>query len=298
MKILNFGSLNLDFVYQLDHFVRGGETLSSSKLEKFCGGKGLNQSVALARAGARVYHAGCVGSDGADLVRLLSESGADCTLIRTVDEVSGHAIIQIDKKGENCILLYQGANGRITSEQIDEVLSHFEKNDLLLLQNEINLLEEIINKADEKGMRIAFNPSPISGNIPALPLNKISYFILNEIEGKELTDREEPCEMIEELRKRYPKSTVVLTLGGSGSMYSDGSISCTHGVYEVEAVDTTAAGDTFTGFFLYAVTSGMSPEQSLSIASKASALAVSKMGAAPSIPSVQEVLKAELTLRK
>jgi ribokinase len=298
MKILNFGSLNIDFVYQIDHFVRGGETLSSSKLEKFCGGKGLNQSVALTRAGAEVYHAGCVGTDGTDLVKLLSKSGADCTLIRTVGEVSGHAIIQVDKKGENCILLYQGANGRITSKQIDEALEHFNQGDLILLQNEINLLEEIMNKAAAKGMKIALNPSPVADNLNKLPLDKVTYFILNEIEGKELTGREEPEEIIKELRRKYPGSTVVLTLGSEGAIYDDGEVLCVHGVFEVKAVDTTAAGDTFTGYFLNAITSGISPEQSLRIASKASAIAVSRMGAAPSIPTMREVMETELQLRK
>lgn len=298
MKILNFGSLNIDFVYQVDHFVRGGETLSSSKLEKFCGGKGLNQTVALARAGAEVYHAGCVGADGTNLVKMLSESGADCTLIRTVGEVSGHAIIQIDKKGENCILLYQGANGTITSEQIDEVLENFNQGDLILLQNEINLLEEIMDKAAAKGMKIALNPSPIADNLKHLPLDKVTYFILNEIEGKELTGREEPDDILNELRRRYPGSTVVLTLGSKGSIYDDGEVLCVHGVFEVNAVDTTAAGDTFTGYFLNAITSGIAPEQSLHVASKASAIAVSRMGAAPSIPTRKEVMETELQLRK
>lgn len=298
MKILNFGSLNIDFVYQMDHFVRGGETLSSSRLEKFCGGKGLNQSVALARAGADIYHAGCIGPDGTDLLKLLSESGADCSLIRTVEEVSGHAMIQIDKKGENCILLYQGANGQITTEHIDEVLGHFEKGDLLLIQNEINNLDEIMNKAAAKGMKIALNPSPIADNLGKLPLNKVSYFILNEIEGKELTDREAPDDIIRELLERYPGSSVVLTLGSKGAIYADGKVLCSHGIYDVKVVDTTAAGDTFTGYFLNAITTGISPEQSLQIASKASALAVSRKGAAPSIPTRKEVMEADLQIRE
>jgi ribokinase len=284
MKILNFGSLNIDFVYQVDHMVRGGETISTRKMEKFCGGKGLNQSVALARAGAEVYHAGCIGKDGAELIKLMESSGVDCSFIHVMDEVSGHAIIQVDKEGENSILIYPGANGQITSEQIDSVL--------------INLLDEIIRKASERGMKIALNPSPIADNITSLPLDKITYFLLNEIEGKELTDKEDPDDIIQVLRKRYPHSIVVLTLGSKGSIYDDGDILCTHSIYKVDAVDTTAAGDTFTGYFLNAITSGVGPIRSLQTASKASALAVSRMGAAPSIPTMQEVNEANLELKK
>lgn len=298
MKILNFGSLNIDSVYAVDHMVRGGETISSLKMEKFCGGKGLNQSVALARAGAKVYHAGCVGKDGAELVNLMESSGVDCSFINVIDEVSGHAIIQVDKKGENSILLYPGANGQITSQQIDSVLSNFEEGDLLLLQNEINLLDEIMIKAAERGLRIALNPSPIAENIGKLPLDKVTYFILNEIEGNDLTDKEDPDEIIHVLRDRYPSSTVVLTLGSKGSMYDDGDTCCTHGIYKVDAVDTTAAGDTFTGYFLNAITSGVEPVKSLQIASKASAIAVSKMGAAPSIPTMDEVKASNLEVKK
>lgn len=297
MKVLNFGSLNLDFVYDVDHIVRGGETQSSFKLEKFCGGKGLNQSIALAKAGAETYHAGCVGADGRQLIERLKSVGVNCSLVKMMGDVSGHAIIQVDKYGENSIILYSGANGQITSEHIDEVMDCFHQGDLLLIQNEINSLDEILRKASDKGMKIALNPSPYAENIEALPLDKITYFILNEIEGNELTGKEEPEEMIKAIRERFPKSTVVLTLGSKGSIYDDGVEHCIQGVYDVKAVDTTAAGDTFTGFFLHAINSGSSPQDSLMIASKASALAVTKMGASPSIPTMQEVKETKLTLK-
>jgi ribokinase len=154
-----------------------------------------------------------------------------------------------------------------------------------------------MNKAAAKGMKIALNPSPLADNLVELPLNRVSYFILNEIEGKELTDKEGPEEIIKELRRMYPDSTVMLTLGSRGAIYDDGVISCAHDVFDVKAVDTTAAGDTFTGYFLNAITTGMSPEQSLRIASKASAIAVSRMGAAPSIPTRIEVMETELQIK-
>lgn len=122
MKILNFGSLNRDLVYTVDHAVRPGETISSGSMEPFCGGKGLNQSLALARAGAEVYHAGCIGSDGSDLLRLLQDSGVDTRYIRRVDGPSGHAIIQVDGRGQNSILLFGGANRRIPPEAVEDAL--------------------------------------------------------------------------------------------------------------------------------------------------------------------------------
>lgn len=292
MKILNFGSLNIDLVYQVDHHVKSGETLSPITMERFCGGKGLNQSIALKRAGANVYHAGCIGSDGECLVSLLNENGVDTSLIRTVGETSGNAVIQVDKNGENCILLYGGTNQKVTTEHIDEALLRFEAGDLLLLQNEINNLEELITKAYDKGMIIALNPSPINDIIFKLPLEKVTYFILNEIEGNEITGKSSAEEIIKELNNRYENSKIVLTLGKKGSIYSDRNVYITQKIYNATVVDTTAAGDTFTGYFLQSIMDGALPKEALDIAARASALAVSKMGAAPSIPLMQEVLNA------
>ena len=181
MKILNFGSLNIDYVYSLDHIVMAGETISSKGLNIFPGGKGLNQSVALARAGAQVYHAGCVGKDGQLLIDTLSGDGVDMTYLKVVDEKSGHAIIQVSGDGENSIVLYAGANNMISCEQVDDVLSGFSAGDILVLQNEINNLEYIIDKAYEIGMQIIFNCAPIKENVVALDFSKISCVILNEV---------------------------------------------------------------------------------------------------------------------
>lgn len=125
MKVLNFGSLNLDLVYAMDHIVRGGETFSADRLDKFPGGKGLNQSVALAKAGAEVYHAGNIGADGGLLMDTLKNAGVHTEHVRVLEGSSGHAVIQVDRRGENAILLFTGANGCVTPEQIDNVLDHF-----------------------------------------------------------------------------------------------------------------------------------------------------------------------------
>lgn len=296
MKILNFGSLNIDFVYSVEHLVCRGETLSSTKLEKFCGGKGLNQSVALARAGAEVFHAGCVGSDGGMLLNILQENKVNTDFVRMVNSASGHAIIQVDKKGQNCILLYGGANHAVATEQADRVLSQFGPQDVLLLQNEISNLKYIMNKAYSRGIKIALNPSPVDDQLTDLPLEKISWLILNEVEGNQLTGCTEAEEIIVAIQKKYSCATVVLTLGKYGVICADGKKIVRHGIYDVPVVDTTAAGDTFTGYFLACVTNGESIEESLRKASVASSIAISREGAAQSIPTIEEVRTSTLKL--
>lgn len=292
MKILNFGSLNIDYVYSVEHFVRAGETISSTRMEQFCGGKGLNQSVAFARAGAEVYHAGCIGAEGHLLIDMLDQSGVNTTFVKMVSTVPcGHAIIQISPTGENCILLYGGANQSITEDMIDEVLAHFSEGDLLMLQNETNALERIIQKAHQKGMLIALNPSPFNEKITALDFSLIDWIILNETEGQEITGESEPQKILSTLLNRYPHIKIVLTLGSKGSVYADVNNQATHGIFKTKAVDTTAAGDTFTGYFFASVMRGIHPEQALAIASAASAITVSRKGAAPSIPTMEEVQK-------
>ena len=297
MKMLNFGSLNIDFVYSVEHFVKAGETLSSTKLDKFCGGKGLNQSVALARAGAKTFHAGCVGTDGGMLLDILQKNEVNTDFVQTKNSASGHAIIQVDKKGQNCILLYNGANHAISTEQVDQVLAQFTSDDVLLLQNEINNLEYIINKAYSRGMKIALNPSPVNEQLTILPLDKINWLILNEVEGNQLTSRTEPEDILAVIQQKYACSTIVLTLGKDGVICSDGPKIVRHGIYHVPVIDTTAAGDTFTGYFLACITNGESVEESLRIASVASSIAISREGAAQSIPTMEEVKRAALTLQ-
>ena len=159
MKVLNIGSMNLDMVYSVDHIVQPGETEATGGMNIFLGGKGMNQSVALAKAGARVYQGGMIGEDGQPFLDACGEYGVNADFIRTVPGKSGHAIIQIDKNAQNCILLYGGANQMLTEEYVDEVLSHFGAEDMLLLQNEVNQLPYIVDRAYEKGMQIALNPS-------------------------------------------------------------------------------------------------------------------------------------------
>lgn len=297
MKFLNFGSCNLDYVYSMDHIVRVGETQSSEKLSIFPGGKGLNQSIALARAGIPVYHAGCVGEDGELLLDTLSESGVDLSYIRRVEEKNGHAIIQVSREGENSIFLYAGSNAMISEEYVDSVLADFGKGDYLLLQNEINNLNYIIDKAYEREMFIVLNPSPINEIIHGIDFSKLSCIILNEGEMADITDCTDIDESLEILTKKYPKLHIMLTLGKNGCIYRYESEKCFHPIFETVAVDTTAAGDTFTGYFVCELARGSDIRKILRVASCASAITVSRHGAAPSIPTREEVDEALETMK-
>ena len=295
-KILNFGSINRDHVYAVPRFVAAGETLASNSLRYFPGGKGLNQSVALSRAGARVFHSGKIGKDGEPLAAWLRECGVDTSYIRNDGSVTGHTVIQVAPGGQNCILLYHGANFELERSHIDEVFSGFEKGDTLVLQNEVNDISYMMEKAAGKNMRIAFNPSPFDSSVLDYPLNLVSWFILNEIEGSEITGKKKPEEILESASALFPKAAIVLTLGKDGVLYRDREKELSHGIYDVKVVDTTAAGDTFAGFFIAGIQSGKDPFGALALASKASALTVTRPGASSSIPTLDEVEKAELEL--
>ena len=297
MKVLNFGSLNIDYVYSLDHFVQKGETISSDALHIFPGGKGLNQSVALGRAGVSVSHAGAVGKDGDFLLELLKESCVDTKYIQVLEGVqTGTAIIQNDKSGDNCIILYSGANHQITKEQIANTISDFEKGDFLVLQNEINGMESIMRVAEEKGLKIVLNPSPMNEKILELPLQYVDYFVLNEVEAAQILGLDNISEkdgekFVRELHDAYPRAKIVLTLGAEGSIYFDGEKLYRQRAYKTEVVDTTAAGDTFSGFFIAGILRGDTLEQAMDTAARAAGIAISRPGAAPSIHKIEEVLE-------
>lgn len=291
MKILNFGSCNIDYVYSLNHIVAPGETETTHKLQVFPGGKGLNQSVALAKAGARVYHAGCVGADGDMLLKVLSENGVDVSYIKNVDAKNGHAIIQVSNDGSNSIFLYPGSNEMISADFVDEVLENFTDGDIILLQNEINDVDYIIKKAYQKKMCIVFNPSPFNEKIKDIDLDMISYILVNEVEARDISGCEEPRESLVYFKQKHPELKVILTLGESGSIYMDKENELYQPAYCVDVVDTTAAGDTFTGYFVSEISRGESFRDALMLAAAASAIAVSKNGASPSIPRRDEVIE-------
>lgn len=292
MKVLNFGSLNIDYVYDVDNFVKKGETISSKTLNVFCGGKGLNQSVALARAGAEVYHAGMIGEDGKFLLDLLKEAGVNIDDVVIRDDIrTGNAIIQRDKSGDNCIILFSGANRSITKDYVDRVLSGFEKGDYIVLQNEISELPYIVENAHKIGMKIVLNPSPMDEKIEELNLNYVDYFLLNETEALKLSGMDEfdSKKCMKKLISRFENAGILITLGDKGSIYSDGKINVEQSVVKTEVVDTTAAGDTFTGYFVSGILAGKEMKTVIKEATVASSITVSRIGAAPSIPDMKEV---------
>jgi ribokinase len=294
MKIFNFGSINIDHVYDVPHFVRAGETLDSSSYKKSAGGKGMNQSIALKRAGAEeVFHAGKIGANGQWLRSILQDEGVDISNIIEDDTIpTGHAIIQVSNEGENCILLFGGANQEITSPEIDKVLVQAEKGDIILLQNEINSVAEIINKSYAQDLIIAFNPAPFDSEINNLPLDKIHFIILNETEGAGLADHNNYQNIIDKLSQKMPHCTIILTLGAQGLIYWHKNVQTFIPAERVEkVVDTTAAGDTFIGYFLAEVSRVKEMERALRIANCAAAICVSRPGTAESIPTRSEVLR-------
>lgn len=292
MKVLNIGSMNLDHVYNVDHIVQPGETQATTGMNIFLGGKGMNQSIALAKAGADVYHGGLIGKDGQAFIEACREYGVNSDYIQKVEGKTGHAIIQIDKNAQNCILLYGGTNEKLTEEYVDEVISHFEKDDILLLQNEVNKIPYIVDKAYEKGMQIALNPSPFNEKLDAVDMSKISYFLMNEVEGGQITGLTEPDDIIAKVVELYPNAKIVLTLGSDGAIYADKEVRYHQPIFKVDAVDTTAAGDTFTGYFLAGIIDGMDIPDILKMSAKASSIAVTRQGAVPSIPYRKEVMEA------
>lgn len=289
MRIYNLGSLNIDYVYDVDHFVSAGETLSSDKMQIFPGGKGLNQSVALARAGAEVIHGAVIGEDGGFLTEILSSAGVDTSRIETIPRRCGHAVIQVDKSGQNCILLYPGTNRCIDRRYIENFLSDAERDDILVVQNEISGLDIALETAHRKNMRIAFNPSPFHSDIKKLPLSLVRWLFCNETEGEALFGSRDIREITERFITQIPDGDLILTLGKDGSVFKNREKFIAQPIFETKTVDTTAAGDTFLGYFLASVTKGESVERSMEIASKAASVAVSVKGAASSIPFLRDV---------
>ena len=233
-----------------------------------------------------------IGEDGQPFLDACAEYGVDARHIRKVEGKSGHAIIQIDKNAQNSIILFGGANQMLTAEYVDSVLADFAASDILLLQNEVNMLPYIVDKAYEKGMQIALNPSPFNEKLREVDMGKISIFLLNEVEGFQVTGLTEPEAIIAKLLEMYPHAKIVLTLGKDGAVYADKEQKHFQPIFPVKAVDTTAAGDTFTGYFLACLCEGMEIPEVLKRSAKASSIAVSRPGAVPSVPWRKEVEEA------
>ncbi len=287
--ILNLGSINLDHVYQVPRFVRPGETLSSEGYALGFGGKGFNQSIALARAGAGVAHAGAVGADGCELLARLRAEGVDASRVTEVGGATGHAVIQVDPSGQNAIVIHGGANARVTPENFDAFFNGFGSGDHFLCQNETSSVPDALARARTEGLTVWFNPAPVTAAVASYPLEAVDWLIVNETEGSALSGAETPESIVETLRNRFPHLSVVLTLGGKGVVIASGGSYSRIPAERVEAVDTTAAGDTFIGYFIAAVVDGADLEDAARRAARAAAVCVTRPGAADAIPRVAEL---------
>ena len=291
MQVLNFGSLNIDYVYTVPHLVAPGETLAALDYQVNAEGKGLNQSVALARAGVKIFHAGMIGKEGAFLKEVLEKAGADTRFVEVGEVPTGHAIIQVERtSGENSIVLFPGANNSVSEEFMKEVLHAMPQGSWLLLQNEINGIPFLMEEGKRCGLKLAFNPAPCTEAVHSYPLHLCDLIFVNETEAAQLTNAQGDISFMgKAMAELCPESEIVITLGSKGAFYRCGSEEFFVPPFPAEAVDTTGAGDTFTGYFLAAKLRSMDARQAMECASKASALTVSRPGAASSIPSANEV---------
>lgn len=290
-KIINIGSINIDHVYKLPRFVRPGETLTSSDYEIFPGGKGLNQSIACAMAGLPVIHAGCIGNDKPWLMEVLKGLDIDTENIQVMDQPTGHAMIQVIPSGENAIVIYPGANRCVDKELIGNVLQNCDLADMVLLQNEISNVADAIRMAKDCGMEVVFNPAPMTPEVLQYPLELVDLFILNQTEAYGLTGETDPPKIREVMLNRYPKASTLLTLGSNGSMFFEANVNLFQPAISVNAVDTTAAGDTFIGYFLSHWMTHYDAAKAMFLAANAAAICVTREGAAYSIPSFAEVAR-------
>ena len=288
-KIINFGSINIDHVYRVPHLVKPGETLLSLDLVTGLGGKGANQSAAIARAGVSVAHIGRVFTGDMWAVELLASTGVDTDNIELIEGASGHAIIQVDVQGENAIVLHGGANRGFSIADIESALNRNQQASYLLMQNETNLLAEAFELAHAKGIKIVLNPAPMTSNIKDLPLAKLDTLIVNQGEAEALCGVADIDQIIKKMAALAPQTRVVVTLGADGAMLLvNGEVTHINSP-SVDVVDTTGAGDTFVGYFLAGVVEGMNDHDALQRACVAGSIAATRQGAIMAIPDISEV---------
>lgn len=286
MAIWNLGSINADFVYSVPHIPAPGETLAATNRDVFLGGKGTNMSVAAARAGSRVCHIGAVGNDGRWAVDRLLEYGVDTRHISVVEEDTAQAIIAVDANGENSIILYPGANAAIPLASVQTALSEAQTTDWFVTQNETNLQVEGAKLAHMMGLRVAYAAAPFDAGAIEAVLPFLHFLILNEVEMAQLQSS------IGKSPKELGIDTVIVTKGAKGADVFEQSLGWEVQSFDaipVTPVDTTGAGDTFTGYTLAGLDRGMPLAQAIQMATKAGALMVTRHGTADVIPDLLEV---------
>lgn len=283
MAIWNLGSINADIVYSVPHIPDPGETLASTNRDMFLGGKGANMSVAAARAAARVNHIGAVGADGRWAVARLLEYGVDTTYIAEIDVETAQAIIAVDATGENSIILHQGANVAIPKRTLEQSLTKAKTGDIFVFQNETNLQTDGAKLAREMGLTVAYAAAPFNVHAVRAVLPFLDFLILNEVEAEQLKTA------TGQAPQDLGVKDVIVTLGPKGATWFSRAGQVDIAAHKVTPVDTTGAGDTFTGYVLACLDRGQPMEQALRTASKAAALMVTRHGTADVIPDLKDV---------
>lgn len=295
MKILIYGSVNIDYSYQVKNIVKPGETVHCTYSGKAAGGKGANQAYAAGKAAfgrGDVFFAGKSDHEADFIYEKMKSAGISCDYVTYSDYGTGTAIIQVSENGQNSILVCGNGNIHIEENEIDKVLKDFSEGDCIILNAEINNLKYLINKCYEKGMIIFFNPSPVTSDLKSLPLDRVSYLVFNEVEGAFFADldlKASYCDILDSLIKKYPNSRIILTMGSEGAYGADSSESVFVPASKVKAVDTTGCGDTFLGYFAVEIMSGKTIKEALTVASKAAGIAATRPGAMNSIPDYSEI---------
>lgn len=283
MTILNVGSINWDRVLRVPHFPAPGETLKAESTSIGLGGKGLNQTVAITRAGGAVRHIGAVGAEDRRVREVLSGLGVDTTHIVGVEGCeTGSATILVDREGENSIILNPGANSRIPDEVVAETIVASAPGDWLLIQNETNQAGDCARLAREHGMRVALSAAPFVAEVVVPLLSSVDLLSVNEVELEQLL-------VAVGGRDSLPDGLALLvTRGSHGAEYVAGETSLRADAHRVPVVDTTGAGDVFLGVFLAEIDHDRPVEAALALASAAAAVQVGRTGAVGAIPTRDE----------
>ena len=281
--IWNLGSINIDSFYQLPHLPGPGETLTAQGYSQGLGGKGANMSVACARAGARVAHIGAVGADGRWTVERLLEYGVDTPHIAQVDTPTGLANIWVDAAGENSIVLFVGANHCLTEQMLGAALTEATPGDTLLMQNETNGQAYAKTTARMLGLRVVYAAAPFDAKAVMEIADGIDLLVLNEVEAGQLRDATGSDLVDLGIRD------VIVTLGEKGCAWITAGETRTFAAYPADPVDTTGAGDTFTGYLAAALDRGLSMEEAIDLGLRAASLMVRRQGTADVIPDLKEI---------
>ena len=280
MAIYTLGSINIDHIYQVPHLPRPGETIAASDYAQGLGGKGANQSVAAAKAGARVFHIGAIGNDATWTLHDLQSYGVDTSNVSQIKIPTGHAIIQLDPQAENCITLFPGANRQVSESMAARALASARPGDTLLMQNETSAQSATVRLAADMGLRILYSPAPFDLSALQNVVRYTSLLLMNEGEA---------AAMIEAFGA-LPECDVIITRGAEGAeWHSQDAAPLIVPSFPVTPVDTTGAGDCFAGTIAAALDCGLSPEQALRRAAAAAAIQVTRPGAAPAMPTKAEV---------